>query len=168
MTRYVALLRAVNVGGRGKLAMADLKRLCEDLGFCQVRTYIASGNVVFASDQEAASVRETLQARLASHMGKPAGVVLRTAEQMAAALRNNPFAGEPGQKVAVLFSETAYPEDVLDRVSGLGSEKLAVNGRELYVFYPDGMGRSRLVIASAAEATARNLNTVAKLAEISA
>ena len=152
MIRYVALLRAVNVGGRGKLAMADLKRLCEDLGFCQVRTYIASGNVVFASDQEAASVRETLQTRLASHMGKPAGVVLRTAEQMA----------------AVLFSETANPEDVLDRVSGLGSEKLAVNGRELYVFYPDGMGRSRLVIASAAEATARNLNTVAKLAEISA
>src|ERR1700687_5370585 len=91
MTRYVALLRAVNVGGTGKLAMTELKSMCSDAGFGRVETYIASGNVVFESKAAAARVKAQLEARLLAHFGKPVGVVVRTASQMVAVLEANPF-----------------------------------------------------------------------------
>ena len=83
MTSYVALLRAVNVGGTGKLPMSDLKSMCEKAGFARVRTYIASGNVVFGSDLTEAGVKATLEAALAAYAGKPVGVLVRTAAEMA-------------------------------------------------------------------------------------
>ena len=74
MTAYVALLRAVNVGGTGKLPMTELKRIAEEIGFGCPRTFIASGNVVFTSDRSEREVRVKLETRLADHMGKPVGV----------------------------------------------------------------------------------------------
>ena len=74
MTAFVALLRAVNVGGTGKLPMSELKAMCEALGFEGVRTYIASGNVVFASRKSEAAVKKALEARLEAYAGKPVGV----------------------------------------------------------------------------------------------
>ena len=91
MTRYVALLRAVNVGGTGKLPMAELKKICGEAGFRRVETYIASGNVVFESKAKPATVKAELESRLRAHFSKPIGVVVRTAAEMAALLQANPF-----------------------------------------------------------------------------
>jgi len=83
MTAYVALLRAVNVGGTGKLPMTDLKRLCEEAGFQSVRTYIASGNVVFDSPLSEARVKKALESRMEEYAGKPVGVLVRTGPELA-------------------------------------------------------------------------------------
>ena len=80
MNAYVALLRAVNVGGTGKLPMSDLKALCERAGFLGVRTYIASGNVVFESRMSEAQVKAALESALEEYAGKPVGVLVRTAD----------------------------------------------------------------------------------------
>ena len=91
MTTYIALLRAVNVGGTGKLPMTELKAMCEAAGFANVRTYIASGNVVFDSALTENAVLKKLAASLEEYAGKPVGVVVRTGPEMAAVLKGNPF-----------------------------------------------------------------------------
>jgi uncharacterized protein (DUF1697 family) len=90
-TAYVALLRAVNVGGTGKLPMADLKVMAEAAGFTQVRTYIASGNLVFRSPLTEAEVKARLERQLATYAGKPVPVLVRTAAELAAIVAANPF-----------------------------------------------------------------------------
>ncbi len=92
MTVFVALLRAVNVGGTGKLAMSELRRLCEDAGFESVRAYIASGNVVFRASGPEARVKATLQAALAARFDRAPGVLLRSAAQLRAVAAANPSA----------------------------------------------------------------------------
>ena len=105
MQTYVALLRAVNVGGTGKLAMADLREMCERVGFINVRTYIASGNVVFASASTATEVQTTLEEALAAYAEKPVGVVVLTPDEMAATHTENPFADrEPSQTMAIFLN----------------------------------------------------------------
>ena len=91
MARYIALLRAVNVGGTGKLPMADLLELCRAAGFKKAQTYIASGNAVFESKAAPAKVKSQLEARLLAYAGKPVGVIVRTASEMSAVLQANPF-----------------------------------------------------------------------------
>src|SRR5262249_55424242 len=91
MTAFVALLRAVNVGGAGKLPMTDLKAMCEELGFTSVRTFIASGNVVFATRKSEAAVKAALEQRLAAYAGKTVGVMVRSAAEMAQVSADNPF-----------------------------------------------------------------------------
>ena len=168
MPTYVALLRAVNVGGTGKLAMSRLKSICADAGFDRVETYIASGNVVFDSKARPAKVKAALEARLADELGKPVGVMVRTAAEMAAVLAANPFAkGEPKHAYAI-FLDTAPPRDALDHVKGQTDERIALGKREIFVHYPSGMGRSKLRIPAASIGTARNMNTVAKLVEMAA
>ncbi|GLS43019.1 DUF1697 domain-containing protein [Methylobacterium brachythecii] len=165
MTRFVALLRAVNVGGTGKLAMADLARFCEEAGLEEVRTYIASGNVVFSSDKSAAEVKLALEERLLSHFGKRVGVVVRDAAEMAEVLARNPFPDHPASRVIAIFLDEATHPDMLSRVSGLADEEIRLGRREIYVRYLiAGMGQSKLRIPAAANGTARNMNTVAKLA----
>lgn len=165
MPAYIALLRAVNVGGTGKLPMPELRAMCEALGFANVRTYIASGNVVFESRLAAASVKKRLEQRLEEYAGKPVGVLLRNAHEMAAILADNPFADAPAERTVALFLDAAPPANALDTLSGQGTEQLALGKREIYVFYPDGIGRSKLKIAAAKDGTARNMNTVATLAQ---
>ena len=166
MTSYVALLRAVNVGGTGKLPMTELKTMCETAGFKAVRTYIASGNVVFRSAKTEAQVKATLEAALTEYAGKPVGVMVRTAEEMAAVLAKNPFAEMPGNRTTAIFLDKAPPADALSAVSGRVDEELRLGGREIYVFYPGNMGESKLRIPAAKAGTARNMNTVAKMAEM--
>jgi uncharacterized protein (DUF1697 family) len=166
MPTYVALLRAVNVGGTGKLAMSRLKSICDDAGFDRVETYIASGNVVFASPAKPAKVKAELEARLAAELGKPVGVVVRTASEMAAVLAANPFAGCEAKHTYAFFLDAAPPRKALDDVKGRNDEEIALGKREIYVHYPSGMGRSKLRIPAASVGTARNMNTVAKLAEM--
>lgn len=164
MTTYVALLRAVNVGGTGKLPMASLVKMCEGLGFEEVRTYIASGNAVFGSRLKEQKVKALLEQRLAEYAGKPVGVLVRTGEEMAAVLAANPFRKEPPNRTVAIFLEASPLPGALEEVRGRRSERLALGKREIYVAYADGMADSKLVIPAAAAGTARNMNTVAKLA----
>lgn len=166
MTAYIALLRAVNVGGTGKLPMADLKRIGEDAGFAHVRTYIASGNVLFASDSDEAAVKAALEARLEAYAGKRVGVLVRSAAEMAAIAAANPFPDAAPNRVVAIFLDAAPPVDALDAVTGRQDEELRRGTRELYVHYGDGMAHSKLRIPAAREGTARNMNTVAKLAAL--
>ena len=164
--RYVALLRAVNVGGNGTLEMAALRRLAEGCGFTEVGTYIASGNLLFGSDQDEAKVKAALAGALERHVGKPVGVLIRTAADLAAVLEANPFQDRAASRTAAIFLDVPPPQDLMAGVSGQADEEIAPGAREIYVHYPQGMGRSKLKIAAARAGTARNLNTVAKLAEL--
>jgi uncharacterized protein (DUF1697 family) len=161
---FVVLLRAVNVGGTGTLAMADLKSICERLGFTEVRTYIQSGNVVFGSAWSEGRVKEALQAALSVHMRKPVDVFVRSASEIATVLNRNPFPSAPGNRVYVLFCDRPPDKTVLSTISIPGREEMRPLGREVYVHYPDGMGRSKLKLSGLGVATARNINTIAKLA----
>lgn len=164
----IALLRAVNVGGTGKLPMTELKMMAEKLGFEDVRTYIASGNLLFNTNLEEAAVKSKLEERLEDYAGKPVGVLIRTAEEMAKVVAGNPFADEPGNRVVAIFLDEAPPKSALTEHRGLNDERIALGRREIYVHYPSGQGDSRLVIPAAKAGTARNMNTVAKLAEMAA
>lgn len=168
LQRYVALLRAVNVGGTGKLPMAELKAMCEDAGFQNARTYIASGNVVFESPHAEAKVKQMLEERLERYAGKPVGVLVRTGKELAGVLAANPFADQPGNRVVAIFLDAAPAKSALHDISGLQDERLALGRREIYVHYGDGMADSRLKIKAAAQGTGRNMNTVAKLAAMAA
>lgn len=168
MSRYVALLRAVNVGGTGKLPMSELKALCEASGFADVRTYIASGNVVFTSHLGESAIKKKLEQQLHQHAGKPVGVLVRNAAEMARVLADNPFPEAPGNRVVAIFLDDAPPAGALDEARHRKQERLACGTREIYVHYGDGMADSRLVIPAAKAGTARNINTIAKLAELAA
>ena len=166
MAKYVALLRAINVGGTGKLPMTDLKVMCEDAGFAHVQTYIASGNVVFESNASPAKVKSELEKRLHAYAGKRMGVVLRTASEMAAVVKANPFPkAAPNQAVAIFLDE-APPADALKHAVGAKDEKMRLGKREIFVHYGSGIGTSKLRIPAAKAGTMRNMNTIAKLAEL--
>ena len=166
MTRYIALLRAVNVGGTGKLPMADLRSMCSDAGFARVGTYIASGNVVFESKAAPSRVKAALEARLLAYAGKPVGVVVRTAAEMVAVLEANPFPRLERKFTYAIFLDHRPPRDALDHAVGQRDEEMRLGEKEIFVHYGSGMGRSKLTIPAARIGTARNMNTVAKLAEI--
>ena len=166
MTRYVALLRAVNVGGTGKLPMTELKSMCGDAGFAGVETYIASGNVVFASKAGPARIKAELDARLLAYFGKPMGVLVRTASEMLAVLKANPFPEAEPKHTYAIFLDERPPRDALDHAVGQTAERMVLGDREIFVHYGNGMGRSKLKIPAARLGTARNMNTVAKLAEM--
>lgn len=163
MTVFVALLRAVNVGGTGTLPMKDLVTLCTSLGFEHVRTYIQSGNVVFESARAEREVGAELERALAERMGKRIDVAVRTAAALRATLAANPFPGAQPAQVGVLFLFENAPLDLLEGLRIPGREELRLVGREIFIHYPDGMGRSKLKLPPAAAGTIRNLNTVARL-----
>jgi uncharacterized protein (DUF1697 family) len=167
MTAYVALLRAVNVGGTGKLPMTELAAMCEKAGFDQVKTYIASGNVVFASGKSEKAVKAALEEAMEKYAGKPVGVMVRTAAEMAAAVRANPFPDAPSNRVVAIFLDETPLKDAAGNAKHLDGEEIALGKREIYVRYTDnGMGQSKLVIPAGKAGTGRNMNTVAKLAEM--
>jgi len=165
---FVALLRAVNVGGTGKLPMVELKAMCDAAGFASAKTYIASGNVVFQSKKTEAQVKATLEKALADYAGKPVGVMVRTGAEMAEVLARNPFQKMPANRTVAFFLDRAPAADALQTVSNRTTEEVRVGLREMYAFYPDGMGNSKLKIPAAKNGTARNMNTIAKLAEMAA
>lgn len=168
METFIALLRAVNVGGTGKLPMEDLRALCGAAGFRDVRTYIASGNAVLRSATDEAQVKRALEAALREYAGKPVGVLVRSAAGMREVLAANPFADSPPNRVVAVFLDDAPPADALEQAKGLRNERVALGRREIYIDYRDvdGMRDSKLQIPAAKAGTGRNMNTVAKLAEM--
>ena len=168
MTGYVALLRGVNLVGKSTLKMADLKAIAQDLGLENARTYIASGNLLFASPKPEEKLRLMLEKDLQSHMGKQVRVLLRTADEMEKVVKANPFTDEPGNRVQAFFMNEPPPKDLLSTVRNKADdERIAAGTREVFVAYGEkGIGKSRLRIPVAEAGTARNMNTVAKLAEL--
>jgi uncharacterized protein (DUF1697 family) len=168
MPSYVALLRAVNVGGTGRLPMAELQAMCVAEGFEKVQTYIASGNVVFLTDLPEAEIKAALEKRLGAYAGKPVGVIVRTAQEMADIVAANPFADAPPNWTCAIFLDAPPPADTLDGIRHKTDEEIRIGKREIYVAYGAGMGRSKLKIPAGANGTSRNINTIAKLAELAA
>ena len=168
MTTYIVLLRAVNVGGTGKLPMADLKDMCVEQGFVRVETYIASGNVVFECPLPPQVVQTKLEKRLRVYAEKAFGVFVRTAAEMRTILKKNPFPDKDPRLTYSFFLNEKPHSSALDDVRGRDGEEIRLGQREIYVYYPKGMGQSKLRIPTATLGTARNLNTVAKLVEMSA
>ena len=163
MTGWVALLRAVNVGGNNKIPMADLAAMATRLGLSGGRTYIASGNLIFASESEESELRVMIEQAIAAQWGKPIGVLMRSAAELAVVAARNPWPDRPGNRVVALFTDA---EPSLEGMKHLAGEVLALGRREIYVDYGEGMASSRLVIPAAKMGTTRNLNTVTKLAEL--
>lgn len=168
MTAYVALLRGVNLIGKSTLKMADLKRIADDLGLKSARTYIASGNLLFLSDRPEEELRLALEKELQAHMSKDVRVMLRTAGEIEAVVKANPFTDQAANQVQAFFLNEPPPADLLETVRNQAEdERIADGRREVFVAYGErGIGKSRLRIASAETGTARNMNTVAKLAEL--
>jgi uncharacterized protein (DUF1697 family) len=168
MGAFVALLRAVNVGGTGKLPMSDLKAICEELGFGAVRTFIASGNVVFTSRKSEAAIKAALEMRLRAYAGKPVGVLVRSSAEMAQVLSGNPFPEAAPNRTMTVFLDRAPSADALAGIRGQRDEQIELGRREIYIHYGAGMAKSKLVIPAAKTGTARNMNTVAALARMAA
>jgi uncharacterized protein (DUF1697 family) len=166
VTAFVALLRAVNVGGTGKLPMTELKTICEAEGFTKVKTYIASGNVVFETALPEAKVKAALEKRLTDYAGKVVGVLVRTAAEMRAVLAANPFLEMPSNRMVAIFLDAAPAADTLDHVVAPDREEVRLGKREIYIYYPQGQADTKLKVPGAKLGTARNINTVSKLAEM--
>lgn len=173
LTHWVALLRAVNVGGAGKLPMADLRKLCENLDFQNVSTYIQSGNLVFSAPGEATGVAGTLQTAIADRFGIDTHVLLRTPQQWENVIVSNPFAHyaeSAPSKLLVSFLNSQVDPSLESELQSLvpGGEELRLGALELYLYFPMGMGQSKLNITRIERklgtvSTARNWNTVRKL-----
>ncbi len=164
MAIYIALLRGINVGGTGLLPMKELADLCSVAGFNGIRTYIQSGNLIFESRLAEDAVQSTLEKALEIRMEKKIDVIVRTPAEMRLVLNHNPFRGQDPAKVGVHFLREPPPTDLLKNMTAPGAEQVKPGKREIYVYYPDGMGRSRLKLPlKGAAATVRNINTVAKL-----
>ena len=162
MARWVALLRAVNVGGTGKLPMADLRRIATGLGFEAVETHLASGNLIFTDDRPEAALREAASGGLAAQMGRAPGLLFRQPVELEETLAAIPFGDATPSQVGILFLDRPATEaDLVPRHQTL--EVIAPTGRHVAVHFPDGMGRSRLSLPAMERGTMRNLNTLAAL-----
>ncbi len=168
MPVYIALLRAVNVGGTSALPMAELKAICEGLGFTDVKTYIQSGNVVFRSDEKETAAEKKLDEALGRKMGKPPGVMVRSRKELGDIVANAPFPDAKPSFLLVYFLPEKAPSDALEKMVAPDGEEAKLATREIYVHYPNGSGRSKLKLPALKSGTSRNLNTVRKLAEMAA
>lgn len=166
MTVFIALLRALNVGGTGKLPMTDLRDMAGRLGFENAATYIQSGNLVFTTDLTASEAQAALEAALTTFFGKPQKVLLRDVGELGALCAAAPFPEASPNKVLVTFLPDAPPADALETMVAPSGEEAVLLEREIAVHYPDGQGRSKLKLPALAPGTARNLNTVRKLLEM--
>ena len=178
MARYVALLRGINVGGRNRVAMADLRQLTEAIGHTEVVTYIQSGNVLFASpDTDCEALADALEQEIARSLAVRPAVVVLSRDDLARVIADNPFPDEPNPKClhAIFRRRDLAPEAVAAveeaqrRARAKGSRDEAVSvGRALFLRTPDGLGRSELAAqlarsAAQADGTARNWSTVTRL-----
>jgi uncharacterized protein (DUF1697 family) len=174
LTTYAALLRGVNVGGRNQVAMGDLRTLVTDLGHTDVSTYVQSGNVVLTSGANAAAVSRGIEQAIARELGLDITVLVRTRQQLAKVAAANPFDASD-KYVHVLFladRPTAGAVKALDPDRSPPDE-FVVAGREVFLHYPNGSGRTKLNGAYFeskldTRGTARNFNTVNKLLALTA
>jgi uncharacterized protein (DUF1697 family) len=174
VTRYVALLRAVNLGSHKKIAMPALRELLTGLGYTGVATYLQSGNAVFTADAPAVRVAADVEERLAAEVGLRTEVILRTADELAAVVDRNPLrVGDPAKFTTWFLLEppTSGWLDGLDPAS-YAPEEMRAEGREIYLDLPNGIGRAKLPVALGRRlkvpATMRNWRTVTSLLSLAA
>ena len=166
MTAYVALVRAVNVSGTGVLPREALKAMGEASGFDKCRTFINSGNLLFTSDLAEPKVKERLEQKMAEHFGNPVPVYVRSAGEMADAVEGNPFKDDKPSRVMAHFIDEKPSKAMLDDARDVTGERLALGPRLIYVSYGDGIGKSKLKLPAVKQGTARNMNSVARMAEL--
>lgn len=177
MTTHVALLRGINVGGHKSVAMADLRGFMEELGFDGVRSLLQTGNLVFRSDaRTSAGLEHMLETQAAKRLDLHTAFIARTATELQTIIARNPFdheaAADPGHLVVMFLKDAPRPAAVKAlQVAIKGPEIVRAYGKQLYIVYPDGIGRSRLTIkliedTLGTRGTARNWNTVQKLAAL--
>ena len=175
MPAYVALLRGINGGGNRMIKMADLREIFVAAGADDVATFIQSGNVVFIhSARSEAALAAELEKRIAKTVGFAVPVALRTAGQLARVIEDSPFPAADADHLHVAFLSARPPANAptID-ARAFAPERCAAVGRELYLYLPDGVGRSKLAAAVLAKpkaigasGTARNWRTVLKLSEL--
>jgi uncharacterized protein (DUF1697 family) len=174
MTTCLALFRGINVGGHHTVSMGDLKGLHESLGLTHVVTYINSGNVVFSREiVDPALLTRQLEEGFVARFGFHSAVILRTAPELDAIIANNPFQNQPAKEsnlvIVTLLAAHPTPEAAEDLHKALaGPEEMHLVGRELYVYYPNGSGRSKLTNSLIEKrlkimGTGRNWNTILQL-----
>ena len=166
MTAYVALIRAVNVSGTGKLPKDDLQAMGEACGFANARTFINSGNLLFTSDLAESTVQKRMEERLADYFGKPTAVFVRSNAEMAEAVANNPFFDDKPSRVMAHFIGEAPAQKMIEEARDVAGERMALGPRLIYVSYGEGIGSSKLKLPAVKQGTARNMNSVAKIAEL--
>jgi uncharacterized protein (DUF1697 family) len=174
MTRFVSLFRGINVGGHQSVRMDALKELHESLGLQAVATYIQSGNVVFSSENaDVTQIQKQIEYGFAQTFGFQVNVMVRTAEEFNVMIENNPFQNQPMKEskwvVAMFLASqpmSTAREDIQKTYTG--PEELYITGQEVYIYYPEGIGRSKLTNVFLEKklktmGTARNWNTVLRL-----
>jgi len=174
VTRYIGLLRAINLGGHNQVPMPALRELLTHLGFTEPRTLLQSGNIVFGCDRRrAAGLERVLEAEVEQRLKVATDFFVRTAEEWQEIVARNPFLKEaerdPSHLVVMVLKDPPSGQEVRDLQAAVtGSEVVRADGRHAYIVYPDGIGRSRLTNALIEKklrtrGTGRNWNTVLKL-----
>jgi uncharacterized protein (DUF1697 family) len=176
MTVVISMLRGVNVAGHNQIKMEALRRLYESLGLRDPQTYIQSGNVVFGTNaKNIAPLAKQIEDAIERKFGFRHGVILRTTIELRDVIARNPFAKRSGLeagKFLVTFLSMTPSSDVRDEILGVKTrgEEVLIDGREVYIYFPDGQGRSKVwpAIEKALKksCTGRNWNTVNKLLEM--
>ncbi len=175
MPRQIALLRGINLGSRNRVSMPDLRELLTGLGHEDVRTLLQSGNVVLTSDETGEQLEQALETAIAKQLGVESRVVVRTVRELAGVVKRDPFAGvaDDPKRYQVSFL-SAKPEAAVVKAleaADVAPEQVAVSGREIYAWHPEGIQRSPLAKLLTDKklgvtATARNWSTVLKLLEL--
>jgi uncharacterized protein (DUF1697 family) len=176
MPVVISMLRGVNVGGHNKIKMDALRDLYESLGLRDAQTYVQSGNVIFKTKaRDAAPLAKQIEDAIERKFGFCPGVILRTSSELTDVIARNPFAKRQGIEASKLLVTFLAQEPGLEtreeiRRISTGPEEVHVGRRELYIYFPEGMGRSKLwpVVEKALKksGTSRNWNTVTKLLEM--
>jgi len=176
MAVVISMLRGINVGGHNKIKMDALRELYQSLGLGDPQTYVQSGNVVFRTEaKDLAVLAKRIEDAVEQKFGFRPGIILRTTSDQRDAIARNPFAERSGidaSKLLVTFLASAPGREARDAILGIkaGPEEVRIVGRELYVYFPNGIGQSKVwpAIEKALKksGTSRNWNTVTKLLEI--
>lgn len=177
MPVIVSMLRGVNVGGHNKIKMQALRALYESLGLQDAQTYVASGNVVFRTKvQSLAALAKRIESAIEQNSGFRPRVILRTTSELKDAVARNPFRTRRGiepNKLLVMFLESHPAAEALEQVLKIKAdpEEMHIHGREVYLYFPDGMARPKLSWVTVEKklktaGTARNWNSVIKLLEM--
>ncbi|MGA9596781.1 MAG: DUF1697 domain-containing protein [Acidimicrobiia bacterium] len=171
MAVHIALLRGINVGGKNRLAMSLLRTIASDLGYTDVVTYIQSGNIVLTSREASRTVAGKLEGAITATTGLDVPVIARTAAEWSTMMAANPFPVADGKKLHVVFLP-GPAGDAYSRIDSAahGPEDFSVSGSHVFLWLPNGIGRSKLAAAigrAGQPGTARNWNTVVKLAQLS-
>ena len=166
MSAYVALVRAINLGAGSILPSAALTKIGNDCGFGDVRTFIASGNLLFTAEADEEAVMARVREGVEAFLGKPALVLVRSSSEMVQIVRANPFPDDPGNRVVAFFLPAKPNQAMIDAATGVAAERMALGRREIVIAYDEGMGKSKLKLPVFKCGTGRNMNSVAKMSAL--